>query len=83
MLLDKEYLGLDKLVYRKLDSCELYVGERGGEVILVFLYRSRNASFFKVILGHESNWDCYEVLLQPKGLYGFFRDERELIEKLL
>ncbi len=81
-LISKESLNLDKLIRMQGDRCEIYVGEKGNSTILIFIYRTNKAIYFKVMPAVPGKWDCDTPEYYPFGLYGFVKEEKLLIDKI-
>lgn len=81
-LLSKENLGFDKLIRLYGDRCEIYVGEKGNSTILIFIFRTEKAIYFKVMPAVPGRWDCETPEYYPFGLYGFVKEEKDLIKKI-
>ncbi|AHC52455.1 hypothetical protein SUSAZ_04525 [Sulfolobus acidocaldarius SUSAZ] len=82
-MLSKDDIGVDRLVRHKINDCEVYIAEKKGKVIIIALYRGIHSLYFKVTPSYAGSWDCEELEYYPFGYYGFIRDEKELVPKLL
>ncbi len=78
--LDKEYLGVKKIIYNKLDECDLYVLE-DDETFLLFFFNGK-VSYFKIMPIFSGRWECEEAIYSPIGLYGFILESENINTKI-
>jgi hypothetical protein len=79
MLLSKDDLGVDKLLRKSSDECEIYIAEKGGKVFLIGVYSGRYSKYyFKITPAFTGKWNCERLLYYPFGYFGFSDNESEL-----
>lgn len=79
--LDKEYLGVKKIIYNKLEECDLYVLENDNETFLLFFFNGK-IPYFKIMPIFSGRWECEEAIYNPIGLYGFILDNEDANTKV-
>jgi hypothetical protein len=82
MLLRPQELGVEKLVRIEGDRCFRYVGVVGDETFSLYLYKGELSLYFKVIPNSTGDESCDGAALTPVGLYGFARNEEELVVEM-
>jgi hypothetical protein len=73
----------DKIIYKKLESCELFIGIKDDKEYLIFIFKKENYIYFKIMIPAAIQWDCSSAIYYPLGLFGFAKTEEELIGKIL
>ncbi len=77
-MIDKEKLGVNKIIHNKLSDCELYIIEDNKGTYLLFFF----GNYFKILPAYPGKWDCEESLYKPFGLFGFVFEGEDINEKI-
>jgi hypothetical protein len=78
-LIDKEKLGVNKLMHNTLSDCDLYlIEDKEGKTYLLFVFNN----YFKIMPAYPGKWDCEESLYRPFGLFGFVFEGEDINEKI-
>ncbi|ADX81529.1 hypothetical protein [Saccharolobus islandicus] len=83
MSINKEKLGVDKVIRNSLDYCDLYIIQKGDKVFLLYLFEREKYYYFKIMPEIIGKWeDCENVLYTAFGLFGFVNKQDELEQKI-
>ena len=83
MSINKEKLGVDKVIRNSLDYCDLYIIQKGDKVFLLYLFEREKYYYFKIMPEIIGKWeDCENVLYTAIGLFGFVNKQDELEQKI-
>ncbi|QXJ28282.1 Uncharacterized protein J5U23_01151 [Saccharolobus shibatae B12] len=83
MLINKEKLGVDKIIKNSLDHCDLYIIQKNDKVFLLYLFEREKYYYFKIMPEIIGKWeDCENVLYTAFGLFGFANKQDELEQKI-
>ncbi|ACP49660.1 conserved hypothetical protein [Sulfolobus islandicus Y.N.15.51] len=81
--INKEKLGVDKVIRNSLDYCDLYIIQKGDKVFLLYLFEREKYYYFKIMPEIIGKWeDCENVLYTAIGLFGFVNKQDELEQKI-
>ncbi|MEM0091094.1 MAG: hypothetical protein QXY68_01985 [Saccharolobus sp.] len=83
MSIDKEKLGLDKIIKNSLDSCDLYILQKGDKVLLLYVFDKGDYFYFKIMPATIGKWeDCENALYYSFGLFGFSKKNEYIEDKI-
>ncbi|QGA53504.1 hypothetical protein GFS03_02315 [Sulfolobus sp. E5-1-F] len=83
MSINKEKLGVDKVIKNSLDYCDLYILQKGDKVFLLYLFDRQKYYYFKIMPEIIGKWEnCENIFYTAFGLFGFVNKLEELEQKI-